>query len=75
LSSEAHRQTLVARGRERVAQFTWERSTNGLLSVFSELLAARAREENAPSLRRIRRMATAITIAPLTPHAGGRKRS
>lgn len=39
LTSVGAASLLVKRGRDRVAQFTWERSARGLLTLFSEVLA------------------------------------
>jgi len=67
LGSDTLRHKLVQSGRERVAQFTWERSTTGLLGVFRELLGTKKLAE-APRRhpRRIRQLAIAAAIA-ITP--------
>jgi glycosyltransferase involved in cell wall biosynthesis len=68
LASQSHRQAMVERGRKRVEHFTWERSTNRLLSVFSELVAERAKSAVAMDIepRRIRRLAAAAAVVATT---------
>lgn len=68
LTSHAHRQTLIDRGRKRVAHFTWERSTSTLLNVFSELVSERADSiaESEFRPRRIRRLAAAAAVVATT---------
>jgi glycosyltransferase involved in cell wall biosynthesis len=67
LSSDTLRQKMIASGRERVAQFTWERSTGRLLNLFSELLDAKAEPVLAHDPRRLRQLVAAAALA-ITSH-------
>jgi glycosyltransferase involved in cell wall biosynthesis len=77
LVSDIHRRRMVARGRERVQHFTWERSTSRLLNVFSELLGENSDLALATEPRRLRQLVAAtaaMALTPLTPRGSRNKR-
>jgi glycosyltransferase involved in cell wall biosynthesis len=67
LSSDIQRRKMVDRGRERVAHFTWERSTSRLLAMFSDLLDSKSVAPETSDTRRIRQVAAAAAVA-ITSH-------
>jgi glycosyltransferase involved in cell wall biosynthesis len=72
LNSISYRKTLVERGRKRVEQFTWERSTSRLLNMFSGLLDAEVAPVSSIRPRRIRQVVAAAALA-ISPHSGSNK--
>jgi glycosyltransferase involved in cell wall biosynthesis len=48
LDDDARRTELVARGRRRVTEFTWERAARGTLAVYRRALAQRSSTRTAP---------------------------
>jgi len=71
LVSDIHRRKMVERGRERVSHFSWERSTDRLLNVFSELLGARDKLALAADSRSLGQLAATAALA-ITTHTGSR---
>ena len=49
LADEGARRRLSARGRERAAQFTWERTARETLAVYGEVLGRAARRRGGPA--------------------------
>ncbi len=75
LMSVGHREKMVEMGCERVARFSWNRSTRRLFTVFDEILEARAAAvASVRSTRRIRRMAATAALA-LAPHGVSKEKS